>query len=179
MDSINNNWNTNDLYKHFFSTSVLEKNLALSYSILNKKSLLTPNLKINFGKIYVLEVGYKHIETDHIYLRESVIKQKKTDNKLLEANLKIIKKNLPVELIEKLRSSSTPLGGLLEEYGINVIIKNHNIIIKNNVYNKTFRMGRSHTMITKDTNEIICYVNELLVPESKLLIAKNEFINKN
>jgi len=33
-------------------------------------------------------------------------------------------------------------------------------------------------MITKDTNEIICYVNELLVPESKLLIAKNEFINK-
>ena len=47
------------------------------------------------------------------------------------------------------------------------------IEIKNIDDSETKRMGRSRTMIKKDTNEVICHVYELLNIERYLFAAKN------
>ena len=62
-----------------FENSTLDNKFDFSKELLNKGLLFTPHLKKNFGNIYVCEIGLKHIESEEIYIRESVIKQKDTD----------------------------------------------------------------------------------------------------
>ena len=153
---------------------VYDTNLDFSKELLSKGLLLTPHLKENFGNLYVCETGLKHIESDEIYIRESVIKQTDTDYKILDANLRIEKKNVPIQLINDLRSTKILFGSLLKKYNIDVTIVNQEIIeIKNIDDSETKRMGRSRTMIKKDTNEVICHVYELLNIERYLFAAKN------
>ena len=158
--------------------SMSENKLNFSKELLNKGLLFTPHLKRNFGNIYVCEIGLKHIESEDIYIRESVIKQKDTDYEILAANLRIEKNNVPIELINDLRTTTIPFGSLLKKYNIDVVIKNQEIIeIRNTGNNETTRMGRSRTMIKKGTNDLICNVYELLNSEQHLLAAKKYIMN--
>jgi len=158
----------------FFENYVYDEELLFSKDLLNKGLLLTPHLKKNFGNLYVCEIGLKHIESEEIYIRESVIKQKDTDYKILDANLRIEKKNVPVQLINDLRSTKILFGSLLKKYNIDVsIIDQEIIVIKNVDDSETMRMGRSRTMIKKDTKEVICHVYELLNIERYLFAAKD------
>ena len=160
--------------KGLFENYVSDKNLSFSKDLLNKGLLLTPHLKENFGSIYVCETGLKHIESDEIYIRESVIKQNDTDYKILDANLRIEKNNVPSQLINDLRTTKILFGSLLKKYGIEVTIENQEIIVIKNVDDSdTMRMGRSRTMVNKNTQEVICDVYELLNIEQYLFAAKN------
>ena len=160
--------------KDFFKNYRSDKNLVFSKELLNKGLLLTPHLKKNFGSIYVCETGLKHLESEEMYIRESVIKQKDTDYKILDANLRIEKSNVPSQLINDLRSTKILFGSLLKKYKIEVTIENQEIfVIKNVDDSEAIRMGRSRTMIKKDTEEVICQVYELLNLERYLFAAKD------
>ncbi len=157
----------------FLKNYISDKELTFSKELLNKGLLLTPHLKKNFGNIYVCEIGLKHIESEDLYIRESVIKQKDTDYKILDANLRIEKKNVPVELINDLRTTKILFGSLLKKYGIEVTIENQEIIVVKNIDDSdSTRMGRSRTMTKKDTGDVICHVHELLNLEQYLFAAK-------
>ena len=169
---------SNKLPEESFENTTLDNKFDFSKELLNKGLLFTPHLKKNFGNIYVCEIGLKHIESEEIYIRESVIKQKDTDYEILAANLRIEKKNVPMELINDLKSTKIPFGSLLKKYNIDVTIKNQEIIaIKNIGDNGTTRMGRSRIMIKKGTNDLICNVYELLSSEQHLLAAKKHEMN--
>lgn len=156
-----------------FENSTLDNKFDFSKELLNKGLLFTPHLKKNFGNIYVCEIGLKHIESEEIYIRESVIKQKDTDYEILAANLRIEKSNVPIQLINDLKSTTVPFGTLLKKYNIDITIKDQEIIAIRNVDNSgTTRMGRSRTMIQKGTGVLICKVHELLNSEQHLLAAK-------
>lgn len=164
--------------KDSFEDSISKNQLNFSKELLNKGLLFTPHLKKSFGNIYVCEIGLKHIESEEIYIRESVIKQKVTDYEILAANLRIEKKNVPIQLINDLKSTKIPFGSLLKKYKIDVSIKNQKIIAIRNIDNsETTRMGRSRTMVRKGTGDLICDVYELLNSERYLLAAKNYILN--
>jgi len=161
-----------------FDKFVEENNLDFSYKLLKKKTLLTPDLLLNFGNIYVSKISdIEQIETDKTYFRYTQIKQKSSNNKILDARLRIVKDELPNELIEKLHDTSVPLGQLLQDYGINVEIKNQDIFLRCEVGNGKLRMGRNRIMIDTKTNKIICYVYELFENESSLILTKGNHLN--
>lgn len=164
--------------KEMFQSSTSENKLSFSKELLNKDLLFTPHLKKNFGNIYVCKIGDKPIESEDIYIRESVIKQEDTDYEILVANLRIEKKNVPAGLINDLRSTTIPFGSLLEKYYIDVTIKNQEIIAIRNIGDDgATRMGRSRDMIKKGTDDLICNVYELLSTEQQLLMAKKHAAN--
>ncbi|KAA1246822.1 hypothetical protein [Aquimarina sp. RZ0] len=152
-----------------------EINLNLSYSLLEKQSLLTPSLIENFGEIYVLEKSsLDRLESDKTYLRISEIRQKKTNYKLLDASLRIFKKSLPIKLINSLQTMDTPFGSLLKQNNIQIEVNDLHISLHQNINTEAFRLGRNYIMTDKNTNKKICYVREILVEEMFLLRANIE-----
>lgn len=162
--------------KHSIHDEIISQ-CPISQELLEKDSLLTPRLNLNFGKINVIESDILEcIETDNTYLRESVLYQKSTGNKILEATLRITKNKLPNKFIQDLRLTSTPFGVLLKKYKIPVEIKNRQIIVNIDSKKDVLRIGRSHIITKLDSDEIISHVRELLVSEEELYLSKKNTI---
>ncbi len=149
---------------------------SLSKDLLENDALLTPRLQSNFGQIDAFETSdIECFETQKTYLRESILIQKCSGEKILEATLRIVKQNLPPAFVQDLRTTNTPFGELIKKYKISVSIINRNsLIIKEFSTGKT-RMGRSHTIIHSNSKKIICHVREILTHEENLIKAKKRY----
>lgn len=139
---------------------------SLSFELLNRDTLLTPQLKKYFGDLLAKQQNSE--EKGKNYFRKSSIYQKSTQARILDAKLHINSNFLPEELIEKLRSTQSLFGDLLIDYKIEINITERKLFNVNDHKTGQMRMGRHHLILGKKTKDIYCHVEEILVPESEL-----------
>lgn len=151
--------------------------LLIGYELMIKEGLLTPHLVDNFGAIEVEEISdIEQIETTKTYIRRSIIKQRETNIPLLEAQLRIIKDEVPQGLINDLKNTDNAFGCLLNRYGVKVISKKKRLILQEDLENHKIRIGRNHLLVSESTNKTICYVQEIMSFEEVLVRAKELYL---
>jgi chorismate-pyruvate lyase len=166
MKSIRKYLLKNDLYD----------NLKLSSKLLEHNSLLTPVLKKNFGDMTVDKCQlFQCMESPDTYLRESKLRQKCSNNIIVEATLRVMKKELPYRLIKDLQTTSLLFGDLLIKHKVKIRVSDQQILLHFDSKSGKLRMGRSHMMYRTSTNKAVCYVRELLVNEQELISSKNKY----
>ena len=146
---------------------------SLSTELLDHDDLLTPILRQHFGEVRM--EATKVVETEETYMRASSLRQNTSNRKILDATLIVMKRTLPTTLIDDLRSTSKMFGQLLLDYGTEVIVRDRRPIILYDQTAQDVRIGRQHRITDATTQETLCLVNELLVPEQNLLLLKSNF----
>lgn len=154
----------------------LYDNLNLSSRLLEHSSLLTPELTKNFGDMTVEKSQLLQcMESSDTYLRESKLRQKCSGNIIVDATLRVMKKELPYQLIKDLKTTSLLFGELLIKHKVKIRVSDQQILLHFDSKSGKLRMGRSHMMYHISTNKAICYVRELLVNEQELISSKNKY----
>ena len=154
----------------------LYEGLRLSSELLEHNALLTPILKKNFGEMSANESNtLQCMESTDTYLRESELKQKCSGNIILEATLKVMKKELPYQLIKELQTTSLLFGELLVKHNVKVRFAEQQILLHFDSKSGKVRLGRSHIMYLPSSNKAVCYVQELLVSEEELKNSQHKY----
>jgi hypothetical protein len=76
---------------------------------------------------------------------------------------------LPLALLADLRTSTTPFGALLRRYQLDIELRQRRITA---AQTPPLRWGRSLVIYQKNTQQVICHVQEMLSPEANLQQAK-------
>jgi hypothetical protein len=143
--------------------------------LLEKKTLLTPQIKTLFGKV-ILENRSQTMQGDQL-LRQVTLVQEKSNLALLEGRLCINVQNLPKELCGKLTQSKDLFGQLLIDFDIAVKIKNLDLFSMIDADSGYERYGRRHKIVDADTGAVLSEVEELFSPQENLRKARNYFLN--
>jgi hypothetical protein len=141
---------------------------SLSRQLLDHEQLMTPTLQQFFGPIYAQQ--HQVEESADIYRRSATLHQQLSpQHLLLEATLHIAKPMLPLALLADLRTSTTPFGALLRRYQLDIELRQRRITA---AQTPPLRWGRSLVIYQKNTQQVICHVQEMLSPEANLQQAK-------
>lgn len=127
---------------------------------LEQNVLMTPMLIDRFGAVFVETI--EAFETTTTYKRTSVIRQKSTGRKILDAELTVFKNAVPKQIIEALKATNTPFGQMLISHNIDVKIENKRLITATDEVTKLQRKGRSVHIVDAVSDVLICSVSELM-----------------
>ncbi|RYG93109.1 hypothetical protein EU803_03115 [Loktanella sp. IMCC34160] len=130
-----------------------------SADLLLHDGLMSAKLAERFGAM-IARPSVQVDEGDWI-MRRSSLYQVASDAKVLDATLRISKRNLPDALLTELFESQALLGDLLRRFGINVELRNRTIY-KVEESGGHLRWGRRHIMRSPGTELVLCEVDELL-----------------
>jgi len=128
---------------------------------LNHTKLMTPFLIEKYGAIYVETIVEK--EDEFTFSRTSIIRQTSTNNKILDAKIKVQKSSLPTMLIEQLKNTNIAFGQLLQDHQIEVNIENLQLFTPRLELTKKQRRGRRVDIVDAVSHVLICHVEEILV----------------
>lgn len=164
---------TNDLSKK----STMLKNSAsplkdvnkfhFSQMLLDHDGLMTPVLIAQFGALTVQQNEFHH-GADR-FLRKSSIYQATSGLKILDAALEISLPSLPRGFLGQLLHEEKLFGQLLNDHSIPIRIAARTLHLSSGEDDQDARWGRSLTMYRDDTQDFLCHVQELMMPDHQLL----------
>ena len=138
-----------------------------SQMLLDHDGLMTPVLLSHFGALTVQQ-NECHRDADRI-LRKSSIYQSASGLKILDAALDISLPALPMGFFEQLLYQDKLFGQLLNDFSIPIRIAARTLHHAPAADNQDTRWGRRLSMYRDDTQEFVCHVEELMMPNHQLL----------
>jgi chorismate-pyruvate lyase len=143
-----------------------------SIRLLDHDRLMTPVLKRQFGDICAVQSAAD--ESDDTYRRVAALYRREDAVLLLEAALEIPKSALPAAIFEALRTTDRPFGQLLIDRGIDGVSVGRTLFSAGAPGSPDRRWGRRHSIVELRSGQLLCRVEELLVPERHLLAARQK-----
>lgn len=134
--------------------------------LLDHKGLMTPVLNQQFGPIKALQT--KYLDEVEYCMRQSRLVQASTGKIILSAELKINGSMVPQEFLRQLVSTTIPFGALLVQFHIETTIQSLNLFCHTSAQTTDSvlmdRWGRRHNIVDPTNGNVLCEVEELLMP---------------
>lgn len=145
--------------------SSVDTNFRFSHDLLDHDGLMTPVLHHHFGILTVRQTHAQHYADR--FVRNSSIYQVASGEKILDAVLDISLPAVPSSFLNLLQTKGVLFGQLLIDFSIDVQIVNRSLYQTKADHSP--RWGRCLTIQHRDSQDVICTVDELLVSEPSLL----------
>ncbi len=146
----------------------IERAGPFSQRLLDHDGLMTPVLQAAFGPLAVRQSQV--IDSVDRLRRRSSIHQAVSGAKILDAVLNVSLPALPDGFLEQLQHSDVLFGQLLSDFGLTV--RTTNRILYQSLTDNPCRLGRRVAILRRDTDALVCQVDELLVSEAQLLALR-------